>query len=113
MASLGNFYLSTWEEYHTGILYLGYFSGPVEGVLMLVAVQLVSGYFGKCFSHVEWHHDSWLDAGPGFWMQRVSDVVPVVDWAGHPIRHRIGNVQLNHVLILIGAGVLVFNIIAA
>lgn len=47
VASLGNFYLSTWEEYHTGILYLGYFSGPVEGVLMLVAVQLVSGYFGK------------------------------------------------------------------
>lgn len=46
-------------------------------------------------------------------MQRVSDVVPVVDWAGHPIRHRIGNVQLNHVLILIGAGVLVFNIVAA
>ncbi|CDH51703.1 choline ethanolaminephosphotransferase [Lichtheimia corymbifera JMRC:FSU:9682] len=96
VASLGNFYLSTWEEYHTGILYLGYFSGPVEGVLMLVAVQLVSGYFG-----------------PGFWMQRVSDVVSVVDWAGHPIRHRIGNVQLNHVLILIGAGVLVFNIVAA
>lgn len=49
VASLGNFYLSTWEEYHTGILYLGYFSGPVEGVLMLVAVQLVSGYFGKSF----------------------------------------------------------------
>lgn len=43
----------------------------------------------------------------------MSDVVSVVDWAGHPIRHRIGNVQLNHVLILIGAGVLVFNIVAA
>ena len=50
-ASLGNFYLSTWEEYHTGVLFLGYFSGPVEGVLMLVGVQLISGYFGKYHHH--------------------------------------------------------------
>ncbi|CAG8482114.1 11282_t:CDS:2 [Diversispora eburnea] len=28
------FYLSTWEEYHTGILYLGYCNGPTEGVLL-------------------------------------------------------------------------------
>ncbi|KAJ1514797.1 hypothetical protein HMI56_007397 [Coelomomyces lativittatus] len=44
--SLGNFYLTTWEEYVTGTLYLGYFSGPVEGVL-LISLMLVSlGYFG-------------------------------------------------------------------
>ncbi|KAL7006172.1 hypothetical protein EMMF5_004293 [Cystobasidiomycetes sp. EMM_F5] len=29
--TLANFYLTTWEEYHTGVLYLSAFSGPVEG----------------------------------------------------------------------------------
>ena len=32
------FYLTTWEEYHTGTLYLGVVSGPVEGVLMLCGI---------------------------------------------------------------------------
>ena len=26
-------YLSTWEEFHTGTLYLGWINGPVEGEL--------------------------------------------------------------------------------
>ncbi|KAI9320064.1 CDP-alcohol phosphatidyltransferase-domain-containing protein [Dichotomocladium elegans] len=96
VASLGNFYLSTWEEYHTGILYLGYFSGPVEGVLMLVAIHMISGYYG-----------------PGFWSQRMVDVLPMVEWVEHPIRRMISGIQLNHILIIIGSAVLVFNIISA
>ncbi|KAI8140644.1 CDP-alcohol phosphatidyltransferase-domain-containing protein [Fennellomyces sp. T-0311] len=95
MASLGNFYLSTWEEYHTGILYLGYFSGPVEGVLMLVGVHMISGYFG-----------------PAFWTLRVSELLgPVLNWADHPLTRIVGGLQLNHVLIVIGALVLLLNII--
>lgn len=35
------FYVSTWEEYNTGILFLGYFSGPVEGQLILIALLLI------------------------------------------------------------------------
>ncbi|GAA5995762.1 uncharacterized protein JCM10292_004732 [Rhodotorula paludigena] len=33
-----SFFLSTWEEYHTGTLYLGYINGPVEGILIAVAL---------------------------------------------------------------------------
>jgi hypothetical protein len=36
------FYASTWEEYHTGVLYLGYLSGPVEGAWSVVLCSLVS-----------------------------------------------------------------------
>jgi hypothetical protein len=46
--AFGSFYLTTWEEFHTGTLYLGYISGPVEGILMLVAVYVVTGFTGMC-----------------------------------------------------------------
>ncbi|KAL7420627.1 hypothetical protein Q5752_004578 [Cryptotrichosporon argae] len=42
IASLTNFYASTWEEYHTGTLYLSYFSGPVEGILLIVAIYALT-----------------------------------------------------------------------
>lgn len=96
-ASLGNFYLSTWEEYHTGILFLGYFSGPVEGVLMLVGVHLISGVFG-----------------PAIWTLRVHEVLgDALPWNTYPITRLIGNLQLNHVLIIIGFVVLFLNIFTA
>ncbi|ORX36138.1 CDP-alcohol phosphatidyltransferase-domain-containing protein [Kockovaella imperatae] len=43
-ASLCNFYASTWEEYHTGTLYLSAFSGPVEGILMICVIYLLTGF---------------------------------------------------------------------
>ena len=46
IATLANFYLTTWEEYHTGQLYLGVFSGPVEGILMIVGLYVVTGLYG-------------------------------------------------------------------
>ncbi|SCV02857.1 LAME_0H05776g1_1 [Lachancea meyersii CBS 8951] len=45
-ALLCNFYLSTWEEYHTHMLFLSEFSGPVEGILMIVAAFILTGVFG-------------------------------------------------------------------
>ncbi|OAV90235.1 hypothetical protein PTTG_00724 [Puccinia triticina 1-1 BBBD Race 1] len=39
-------YLSTWEEYHTGILYLGFVNGPTEGLLIAMAVLLSTGFGG-------------------------------------------------------------------
>lgn len=45
-ASVANFYASTWEEYHTHTLFLSKFSGPVEGILMLVTLFIVAGIFG-------------------------------------------------------------------
>ncbi|GAA5967145.1 hypothetical protein JCM11641_000454 [Rhodosporidiobolus odoratus] len=44
-----NFYLTTWEEYHTGTLFLSAFSGPVEGLLLVVAVFTMTGFKGPQF----------------------------------------------------------------
>jgi phosphatidylglycerophosphate synthase len=41
-ATLFNFYLTTWEEYHTGTLFLSAFSGPVEGILVVCVCYLVT-----------------------------------------------------------------------
>ncbi|BEI80465.1 hypothetical protein CcaverHIS002_0109940 [Cutaneotrichosporon cavernicola] len=42
VASLLNFYASTWEEYHTGTLYLSAFSGPVEGIVMIIVIYIIT-----------------------------------------------------------------------
>ena len=34
----------------TGQLYLGVFSGPVEGILMIIGIYVVSGIFGKQYT---------------------------------------------------------------
>jgi hypothetical protein len=46
ICSLITFYMSTWEEYHTGILYLSECSGPVEGLLTLILVFCITGLKG-------------------------------------------------------------------
>ncbi|KAI3661639.1 hypothetical protein MP638_002891, partial [Amoeboaphelidium occidentale] len=61
MATTLNFFLTTWEEYYTGVLYLGYINGPVEGVLFLVMVFIVSFFFG-----------------PGIWSQNVFPEVQMI-----------------------------------
>ncbi|CCF60283.1 hypothetical protein KAFR_0J02190 [Kazachstania africana CBS 2517] len=49
---LCNFYLSTWEEYHTHKLYLSEFCGPVEGIIMVVILFLLSAILGP---QTVWH----------------------------------------------------------
>jgi len=49
IATLADFYLTTWEEYHTGQLFLGVFSGPVEGILLICGIFLISGAYGSAF----------------------------------------------------------------
>lgn len=39
-------FFSTWETYHTHTLYLGYFNGPTEGLLIAALINAASGYFG-------------------------------------------------------------------
>ncbi|KAI9713762.1 MAG: hypothetical protein M1828_001356 [Chrysothrix sp. TS-e1954] len=39
-------FFSTWETYHTHTLYLGYFNGPTEGLILACSVMLASGYYG-------------------------------------------------------------------
>ncbi|KAF2400415.1 hypothetical protein EJ06DRAFT_477161 [Trichodelitschia bisporula] len=39
-------FFSTWETYHTHTLYLGYFNGPTEGLIIATAMMLMSGVYG-------------------------------------------------------------------
>jgi len=48
-AILCAFYLTTWEEYHTGRLYLGLVRGPVEGVLTPCAMYAITAFKGESF----------------------------------------------------------------
>ncbi|CAH7670949.1 CDP-alcohol phosphatidyltransferase-domain-containing protein [Phakopsora pachyrhizi] len=45
-------YLSTWEEYHTGVLFLGYINGPTEGILIAIAILLNSSFNGIKLWHL-------------------------------------------------------------
>lgn len=49
---LCNFYLSTWEEYHTHKLFLSEFCGPVEGIIMLCVLFVMTGMLGP---QAVWH----------------------------------------------------------
>ncbi|PFH56784.1 hypothetical protein XA68_15979 [Ophiocordyceps unilateralis] len=39
-------FFSTWETYHTHTLYLGFFNGPTEGLLIASAIMALSGVYG-------------------------------------------------------------------
>ncbi|KAJ2786644.1 hypothetical protein GGI15_001359 [Coemansia interrupta] len=46
------FFFSTWEEYHTGVLYLGYVNGPTEILTLAVLACFASGIWGPAIWHV-------------------------------------------------------------
>lgn len=52
-------YLSSHEEFHTGVLYLGPINGPVEGILIAISMILVSAI-----------------CGPDVWQQTVGQAMP-------------------------------------
>jgi ethanolaminephosphotransferase len=85
-----NFYLNTWEEYHTGTLYLSFFSGPVEGVILMVISFLMTGYYG-----------------PIYWSQGWKTALGIHGLDAVP------NVQMNHLLFLVSLVVMVSNASAA
>ncbi|RUS20467.1 choline ethanolaminephosphotransferase [Endogone sp. FLAS-F59071] len=93
---LANFYLSTWEEYHTGTLYLSYFSGPVEGILIIIAVHIISGIYGA-----------------EFWLQPMGDIAILPAIVADALPPFIAEIQLNKVSLASGALGLSANIIAA
>ena len=55
-ATTANFYLTTWEEFHTGTLYLGVFSGPVEGIIIIVVIYIITAIWGAYFTCVYYIH---------------------------------------------------------
>lgn len=42
-------FFSTWETYHTHTLYLGYFNGPTEGLILASTIMILSGVYGTGF----------------------------------------------------------------
>lgn len=91
-ASLCAFYLTTWEEYHTGTLYLGIVSGPVEGVLTLCALYATTAFVGGSF----WQKPMLETLGlprPGFLPEVLRDM------------------QFSHWYLVYGGVMLSFNII--
>ena len=54
-------YLSSWEQYHTGILYLGFFNGPCEGIIIACTIMGLAATYG-----------------PGFYHQQAMNILPFV-----------------------------------
>ncbi|KIK62271.1 hypothetical protein GYMLUDRAFT_42209 [Collybiopsis luxurians FD-317 M1] len=92
VAALANFYLTTWEEYHTDYLYLGVFSGPVEGILMIAGIYFITGVYG-----------------PSFWDTGVLDILHLHNIP--LISSIIPNIGLNVSFMIFGAFGLGFNIL--
>lgn len=59
-------YFSTWETFHTHTLYLGYFNGPTEGLLIAIAIMLASGIWG-----------------PGIWSRPITDLIDIPQLFGN------------------------------
>ncbi|KAJ5626145.1 hypothetical protein N7510_002454 [Penicillium lagena] len=53
-------YFSTWETFHTHTLYLGYFNGPTEGLLIAIAIMIASGIWG-----------------PSIWSQPITNLINI------------------------------------
>lgn len=45
-SAISPFFMSTWENFHTGTLYLGVVNGPTEGIIFGCALILISGIYG-------------------------------------------------------------------
>ncbi|KAG0180850.1 hypothetical protein DFQ28_000331 [Apophysomyces sp. BC1034] len=52
IVTAAGFYLSTAEEYYTGVLYLGYVNGPTEGIILTCLAFIWSGVYGAASWHV-------------------------------------------------------------
>ncbi|KAF3905585.1 hypothetical protein AA313_de0208316 [Arthrobotrys entomopaga] len=51
-------WFSTWETYHTHTLYLGYFNGPTEGLIIACLCMTLSGIYG-----------------PQMWHEKIADII--------------------------------------
>ncbi|KAG0232551.1 hypothetical protein BGX31_005132 [Mortierella sp. GBA43] len=92
LMTLGNFYLTTWEEYHTGTLYLSAFSGPVEGIIIIVLLYIITGF-----------------AGAEFWLQSIRTILGL----SPNVLSFIPDMQVNHFFIAFGTFGLGGNVLTA
>lgn len=94
-----------------GQLYLGVFSGPVEGILMIIAIFLISGFKGKSCSMYIFAIQFLLSSiGSAFWD---TGVLTFLGLDTNPaIAGKIPNIGLNESFMVFGAFGLAFNIIS-
>ncbi|GAA5936635.1 hypothetical protein JCM3775_000152 [Rhodotorula graminis] len=94
-----NFYLTTWEEFHTGTLFLSAFSGPVEGILLVVGVFAVTGF-----------------KGPEFWdtgILTIFGIDPPTNSVLSALPFHVKNLPLNDCFLVFSTVGLLFNIVSA
>jgi len=105
-ASLLNFYASTWEEYHTGTLYLSAFSGPVEGILMIVLIYLITALHPLHQRFWDTPIVSFIPAGYG------TQAAQMLDKAlGLPQQYALAELPINVAFMIFGAFGTVGNMI--
>jgi ethanolaminephosphotransferase len=97
IACLTNFYLTTWEEFHTGTLYLSAFSGPVEGILMICVIYLITGLSPQ---------------GSQFWDRGILSVTGLERIPTVAQQFKNWNIPLNDAFLTFGALGLAANIVA-
>ncbi|KAJ3353653.1 hypothetical protein HDU83_006562 [Entophlyctis luteolus] len=95
MCCIANFYLSTWEEYYTEILYLSEFSGPIEGVLTMCVIF---------FATTIW--------GTEIWSTPIGQVLPGVI-SDHISFRAILDFPVNKAIVVSGTFAVVFNVITS
>ncbi|KAI1077356.1 CDP-alcohol phosphatidyltransferase [Whalleya microplaca] len=83
-------FFSTWETYHTHTLYLGYFNGPTEGILIACSVMAISGI-----------------CGPGIWTERIVDILGEKNLLGY--EQLIGDYSIRDIWIIVIVGSLIFG----
>ncbi|SCV67778.1 BQ2448_5389 [Microbotryum intermedium] len=97
VATSANFYLTTWEEFHTGNLFLSAFSGPVEGILLVVVLFIATGF-----------------VGPSYWDQGILTVTGLKSSAIiKAIPFKVKDLPMNDCFIVFSLVGLIFNIASA
>lgn len=92
-----------------GQLFLGVFSGPVEGIIMICGLYVVTGFKGKLIIFVDYSPLLSTLIGPTFWDQKILAVTGLdkVDL----VARYIPDIGLNDSFMVFGAFGLAFNIL--
>ncbi|OUM60314.1 hypothetical protein PIROE2DRAFT_32525, partial [Piromyces sp. E2] len=63
MITIFTFFYSTWENFYTGRLYLGYVNGPTEGLILGTIIMFLSGIFGPemWWKPISYYLGSWVE----------------------------------------------------
>jgi ethanolaminephosphotransferase len=89
-------------------LYLGVFSGPVEGILMIVTIFMITGFMGTSKT-ADYEQALNPAAGPTFWDQNVLTLTRLenIEW----IASHVPNIGINVCFMIFSIVALAFNIV--